>query len=158
MGWRGRGREEEREADDDDKKTQTCISRGAFHSTLSSPSRLRHDPTLITPTDFGAVGDGKTNNTLAVRKAIKAVAQAGSGTVYFPKGKGSAVWHRSEEGKDHEERVKPIATAVQTAEDPKGRQLDKRCPHGSLSSRLNRIPRHLADGALQRHEPPDALL
>ena len=38
------------------------------------------------------MGDGKTNNTLAVRKAIKAVAQAGSGTVYFPKGEWGCAW------------------------------------------------------------------
>ncbi|MBK9990819.1 MAG: hypothetical protein IPP19_08830 [Verrucomicrobia bacterium] len=37
-------------------------------------------------TDFGAVGDGKTLNTDAFKKAIAAIAQAGGGKLVVPKG------------------------------------------------------------------------
>lgn len=36
--------------------------------------------------DFGAKGDGKTNNTNAINAAIDAAARKGGGTVYFPAG------------------------------------------------------------------------
>jgi polygalacturonase len=36
--------------------------------------------------DFGAVGDGKTLDTTAIRRAIEAVAAAGGGTLIFPAG------------------------------------------------------------------------
>lgn len=36
--------------------------------------------------DFGAAGDGKTNNTKAINSAIEAAAKHGGGTVYFPAG------------------------------------------------------------------------
>ena len=36
--------------------------------------------------DYGAVGDGTTKDTAAIRKAISAAAGAGGGTVYFPAG------------------------------------------------------------------------
>ena len=36
--------------------------------------------------DYGAVGDGTTKDTEAIRKAISAAAGAGGGTVYFPAG------------------------------------------------------------------------
>src|SRR5208282_141593 len=35
-------------------------------------------------TNFGAVGDGKTDNTTAITKAISAAVAAGGGTVEFP--------------------------------------------------------------------------
>ena len=35
---------------------------------------------------FGAVGDGKTNNTAAVRAAAAALREAGGGVLLFPKG------------------------------------------------------------------------
>lgn len=37
-------------------------------------------------TDFGAVGDGKTMNTTAIEKTIKACSDAGGGIVEIPKG------------------------------------------------------------------------
>lgn len=37
-------------------------------------------------TDYGAVGDGSTDDTTAIQAAITAVNAAGGGTVYFPKG------------------------------------------------------------------------
>jgi polygalacturonase len=36
--------------------------------------------------DFGAKGDGKTNNTKAINAAIEAASKNGGGTVYFPAG------------------------------------------------------------------------
>ena len=36
--------------------------------------------------DYGAKGDGKTNNTKAINNAIDAAAKNGGGTVYFPAG------------------------------------------------------------------------
>ncbi len=36
--------------------------------------------------DFGAKGDGVTNNTKAINKAVEAAAEKGGGTVYFPAG------------------------------------------------------------------------
>ena len=38
-------------------------------------------------TEFGAVADGETLNTIAIQKAIDARAAAGGGTVYFPAGR-----------------------------------------------------------------------
>ena len=37
--------------------------------------------------DYGAVGDGITLDTVAIKKTIDAVAKAGTGTIYFPKDK-----------------------------------------------------------------------
>ena len=36
--------------------------------------------------DYGARGDGKTNNTKAINAAVDAAAKNGGGTVYFPAG------------------------------------------------------------------------
>jgi polygalacturonase len=56
---------------------------------------LPSDFSIATPTipnhhfsiaDFGAVGDGKTNNTAAITKAIKACTDAGGGTLEIPPG------------------------------------------------------------------------
>jgi len=37
-------------------------------------------------TEYGAVGDGKTKDTLSIQKAVDAANQRGGGTVYFPPG------------------------------------------------------------------------
>ena len=48
-------------------------------------ARTKRDA-IFTVTDFGAVGDGHTNDTAAVRRAVAAIAAAGGGTLLFPAG------------------------------------------------------------------------
>ena len=43
-------------------------------------------PDLYVVSDFGAKGDGKTDDTAAFQKALDAAAQAGGGVVYAPRG------------------------------------------------------------------------
>lgn len=40
----------------------------------------------VTPQDYGAVGDGVTDDTAAIQAAFNAINTAGGGTVFFPKG------------------------------------------------------------------------
>jgi hypothetical protein len=47
---------------------------------------LKGAPNVFNVRDFGATGDGKTNDTEAVRKTIDAAFSAGGGSVYFPPG------------------------------------------------------------------------
>lgn len=43
-------------------------------------------PKTFDVSQFGAVGDGKTNSTAAVRAAATALREAGAGVLLFPKG------------------------------------------------------------------------
>ena len=62
-------------------------------TTWSMPSKIEIKSAVTKPTavfnvkDFGAVGDGATDDTLAVRKAIDKARTNGGGTVYFPSGR-----------------------------------------------------------------------
>src|SRR5258706_6864120 len=44
------------------------------------------NPDFYSVRDFGAAGDGKTDDTAAFQKALDAVKQAGGGVVYAPRG------------------------------------------------------------------------
>jgi len=53
-----------------------------FFSTLLAPAKEN----FYNVVDYGARGDGKTNNTRAINAAIVAAAKNGGGTVFFPAG------------------------------------------------------------------------
>jgi hypothetical protein len=53
-----------------------------FSMVFSVPAKAIYYNVL----DFGAKGDGKTNNTKAINAAINAAAKHGGGTIYFPAG------------------------------------------------------------------------
>jgi polygalacturonase len=55
-------------------------------SCVSAPSRGSSRPLQYDVRDFGAVPDGKTKSTDAIRRAIDAAAVAGGGTIYFAAG------------------------------------------------------------------------
>eukprot|EP01051_Picozoa_sp_SAG22_P025067 SAG22_NODE_7250_length_757_cov_1.948328_1_plen_132_part_01 len=50
------------------------------------PATVRSSSAVFDVTSFGAVGDGRTNSTAAVRAAALAVAAAGGGVLHFPRG------------------------------------------------------------------------
>lgn len=63
---------------------------GALLLTISVVSAEESTPVSVSDhfivKQFGAVGDGKTDDTAAFQKALDAAAQAGGGTVYAPRG------------------------------------------------------------------------
>ncbi|PTX92726.1 glycoside hydrolase family 28 protein [Opitutus sp. ER46] len=59
-----------------------AFAAGLFSSAVAQPK-----PTVFNPADFGAVGDGRTNNTAAFAKVMAACASAGGGTVWVTPGK-----------------------------------------------------------------------
>lgn len=59
------------------------IQSGTGATARTVQSKLRES---VSVKDFGAVGDGVTNDTAAIQAAVNAVAAAGGGDVYFPAG------------------------------------------------------------------------
>jgi polygalacturonase len=63
----------------------TTSTNAALAVTLKSPPLLPNIPTnVFNVTNFGAVGDGVTNNAAAIQSTINAAAAAGGGTVEVP--------------------------------------------------------------------------
>ena len=60
----------------------TFLQAGASAVTRTAQSKMRD---VVSVRDFGAVGDGVANDTVAIQAAINAVGSSG-GTVYFPAG------------------------------------------------------------------------
>src|SRR5258706_11108921 len=58
---------------------------GLSQTTQTPPSPSSNTFTL-SARDFGAVGDGKTDDTLAIQSAVNAAVAAGGGAVYLPAG------------------------------------------------------------------------
>ncbi len=54
---------------------------GAVATTLQAKARLQ-----FSVTDFGATGDGATDDTTAIQNALAALVAAGGGTLFFPRG------------------------------------------------------------------------
>jgi polygalacturonase len=58
----------------------------AAHAALRHPAAIAPPVMIFDIRSYGAVGDGKTLDTIAINHAIEAAAAAGGGTVYFPGG------------------------------------------------------------------------
>lgn len=71
-----------------------CLSIGSISSPLlaqtappaAPPATAPRQPVSLKITDWGAVGDGKTNNTAAIQKALNACSASGGGEVIVPAG------------------------------------------------------------------------
>jgi polygalacturonase len=60
----------------------------SVQAVVQTPSRAgQNTPSVCNVRDYGAAGDDKTLDTLAISKAIEACAQAGGGVVVFPPGR-----------------------------------------------------------------------
>lgn len=59
---------------------------GASSAAARPPVEARDNQRWVTVTDFGAVGDGVTDNTTAIQAAIDEMASNGGGEVFFPPG------------------------------------------------------------------------
>jgi hypothetical protein len=66
-----------------DSSNQTFLQAGTGAVSRTTQAKLRD---RVSVTDFGATGDGITNDTAAMQAAIDAVDAAGGGMVYFPEG------------------------------------------------------------------------
>lgn len=68
-------------------RTTRGFSRAAWFTVLTLTLRaLAAEPGVLNVRDFGAAGDGRTDDTAAFQKALDAAAAAGGGTVFAPRG------------------------------------------------------------------------
>src|SRR4051794_1305137 len=61
-----------------------CWQSGVRHSVVPGSETMHHDSFNVR--DVGAVGDGKTDDTAAIQRAIDAAHQDGGGQVFLPAG------------------------------------------------------------------------
>jgi len=63
--------------------TRLCASLALLAAALAGAAA---DPDVLSVRDFGAKGDGRTDDTAAFQKALEAAGKAGGGIVYAPRG------------------------------------------------------------------------
>src|ERR1035437_10551226 len=67
--------------------TGTVVGALPASAAEPEPPRPRPAPMALNVQDFGAVGDGKKDNTEAFAAAMKAEAETGNGAVFVPRGR-----------------------------------------------------------------------
>src|SRR6185312_1016545 len=81
------------------KSILSCIALALFTFAISAAENPFTPPNFPLPKfsdktfnvkDFGAIGNGETNDTPAINAAIEKCSVSGGGTVYFPEGKYSS--------------------------------------------------------------------